>query len=106
MTSGLKKPYRIALLALAVVLSLAVSGLIYLRKPPGSPSQLLVDAARKGDTETVVRLLTKGADINGRDGQGYAPLHAAVWYNQTNVVPLLLQKGADVNAPVWGRGRH
>jgi ankyrin repeat protein len=61
----------------------------------------LCHAARIGDVLEVKRLLTaylEGIDINGRDGLGVVPLHAAVEGGQLLVVQIITRLSvADVN---------
>ncbi len=69
-----------------------------------------------GNNPTIIsRLLTAGADVNEKNGQGQTALHLAVEANQPDMVKLLLSKGADpVAADTKGRtpkdlavrGRH
>ena len=57
----------------------------------------LHQAAVSGDINRVKELLTKGADINLKNRQGWTPLHAAVWNQKQDIAKLLIEKGADVN---------
>lgn len=41
----------------------------------------------------------KGADINARDAQGYAPIHTAARNRHPNLIVALADLGADLNAP-------
>jgi len=51
-----------------------------------------------GDSDTIVRLLAHGADINGFYGpKGYPPLHLAAKY-QPDLIPFLIARGANVEA--------
>lgn len=57
----------------------------------------LINAAEKGDIKEVEKLLSSGADME--DGMaGNTPLMFAVGRGHANVVKLLIEKGADVNA--------
>lgn len=58
----------------------------------------LLDAARKGDLKRIQKLLDSGADINQRDNTGFTALHWAAMTNKQDVVKLLIQKKADINA--------
>lgn len=62
---------------------------------------LLVQACSAGDTKAAKKLIEQGAKING-DGtpECVTPLFAAVAGGHREVINLLLQKGADVNASV------
>jgi ankyrin repeat protein len=75
----------------------------------GASSVALVDAARRGDTAEVRRLLAE-PEVNVNAGEGYllTPLQAAVVARSLPVVKLLLQHGADPNNPAQktGSGIH
>ncbi|MFD0769878.1 ankyrin repeat domain-containing protein [Bacillus sp. CGMCC 1.60114] len=58
--------------------------------------QLLL-SAQLGDTETVVKLIKSGANLNVRGTQGETPVMAATYYNHIDTVKALLTAGADVN---------
>jgi ankyrin repeat protein len=61
-------------------------------------SQLLLDAIRKNDIETVAHLIEKGADVNCFDGRTLnTPLLEAIEHGQQRMVHLLLRLGADPN---------
>jgi ankyrin repeat protein len=55
----------------------------------------LVDAARKGDKQTVNELTEKGTPVNGLDQSGHSALTEASWNGNVEIVKILLQKGAD-----------
>ena len=42
-------------------------------------------------------LVAKGADVEAKTPSGWAPLHYAARRGHTNIVKLLLAKGANVN---------
>ena len=50
-----------------------------------------------GNMEFVEKLLNAGANPNGTNSYGYAPLHVAVGTGQTAIVEALLNAGADPN---------
>jgi ankyrin repeat protein len=51
-------------------------------------------------------LISNGANVNMKDGKGYAPLHWAAASNSRQVAELLLAKGADISAtPETERGK-
>ena len=60
-------------------------------------NEQLIAAAEQGDTATVLRLLSNGADINGQDARGRTPVMAATHGNHVATANVLIQAGADVN---------
>lgn len=58
----------------------------------------LANAVLAGDAPRVTFLLGKGADIEKRDNQGYAPLHTAARTKSSRMVALLLASKANVNS--------
>lgn len=56
----------------------------------------LMEAAVRGDTETVERLLRHGADVNLQSKNGQTALMLAVGEGFTDAVRLLLENGADI----------
>ena len=60
---------------------------------------LLIAASSNGGGESVRLLLQKGAKIAVTDGIGMTPLTAAALVNDTEVVKLLVAKGAPVEVP-------
>jgi len=57
----------------------------------------LLEAARAGDIEQVKLLISKGADVNAKDGRGFTPLHLAC-FSVRAVAELLIAQGANMNA--------
>ena len=51
-----------------------------------------------GHIDAVGFLIENGADVNTGDKQYYVPLMYALWTMDSDMVKLLLRKGADVNA--------
>jgi cytohesin len=61
----------------------------------GTPLQR---ASENGCLQTVAALLKANAKVNAKGFLDYTPLHAAIYYDQTDVVSLLIDARADVNA--------
>jgi ankyrin repeat protein len=55
----------------------------------------LVEAAGKGNNQSVKELIDKGTPINALDQFGHSALTEACWNGKTETVKLLLEKGAD-----------
>ena len=81
---------------------------------PKTQQQLLIEAAFRGDTETVKRLLKDGVDVNARynaspsafrdddggtpvAGENWTALHAAASALRPRVIELLIDAGADLD---------
>ncbi|MFN0051089.1 MAG: acyltransferase family protein [Planctomycetales bacterium] len=64
-------------------------------------------AAMYGDEVTAKLLIEKGADVNGKDRDGYRALHSAAFLGHLKVVELLIERGADPKArgPLNGTAR-
>ena len=43
-------------------------------------------------------LLDAGADVEAKNDDGWTPLHAAAWHDNSEALVALLEAGADVNA--------
>jgi ankyrin repeat protein len=56
----------------------------------------LLDAAIKGDKDTVKALLDKGVSPNTHDGEGRSPLTEAAYFGHTEIVKMLIEKGGDM----------
>lgn len=57
----------------------------------------LLTATEKQETNTVISLLKKGADINITDNKGRTPLMIATYKNDVKTAKVLIEAGADVN---------
>lgn len=66
----------------------------------GGVARMLPHAAARGHPETVALLLDRGADPDGRDRSGKAPLHYAVRAGNLASMRVLLTRGADPNRRV------
>ena len=58
----------------------------------------LHEPAAAGDLATCNRLVAQGADVQGRDDNGWTALRWAVQYSHAHVVAFLLDHGADATA--------
>ena len=59
----------------------------------------LIKASKEGDTETVKRLLKNGANVNAKDNiDGLTAFQMASFYNHPEIMTILLDAKADVNA--------
>lgn len=73
----------------------------------GNVTQEFLSAAAEGDASAIIRLIqVDGGGVNCRDRLGYTPLHEAVSFGRVEIVELLLQFGADVNAELCLGGIH
>jgi hypothetical protein len=64
----------------------------------------LVAAVYGGRDDAVRTLLSKGADVDVRDDEGFTPLHYACWRRHVVIARLLLMAGADTNVVVPSKG--
>ncbi|MEI9899088.1 MAG: quinoprotein dehydrogenase-associated putative ABC transporter substrate-binding protein [Hyphomicrobium sp.] len=62
-------------------------------------TQELANAVLAADVERIKFLVKKGADIDARDAQGYAPIHTAARNRHPELIAALADLGADLNAP-------
>jgi len=63
-------------------------------------TQELANAVLAADVERIKFLVKeKGADVNARDPQGYAPVHTAARNRHPDLIEVLAGLGADLNAP-------
>lgn len=72
------------------------------RNTSGDTPLILLAADQKypfpeGGEEIIEPLITKGADLNARNNDGYTALFKAAECDNVNLVKILLSKGADVN---------
>jgi uncharacterized protein len=57
----------------------------------------LVEAAARGDLESVRQVLGRGVDVDSRDAQGRTAVTAAVYAGNLEMVQALIEAGADVD---------
>jgi ankyrin repeat protein len=57
----------------------------------------LEQAITRAHSDTIMSLIPHGVDINARNIRGHAPIHLATAMDNSDVVQLLLENGADVN---------
>jgi len=67
-------------------------------QPPEPPDISIYDAANDGNIEAVKQHLAAGTDVNVKDKVGGTPLHRAAYKGHKEIVELLIDNGADVNA--------
>jgi len=58
----------------------------------------LLEAARRGDSETALELIESGADVNAKDPYGVTALMFSLIAGSTGVALNLIEKGAEVNS--------
>ncbi|WP_285766332.1 ankyrin repeat domain-containing protein [Peribacillus sp. SI8-4] len=60
-------------------------------------NEQLLQAAEKGDTETINSLIEDGADIDLQDSKGRTAIMIAAYHNDLKTAKILIAAGADVN---------
>ena len=90
---GMGRPLRIAALA-------AVAGLAAAAPPPvaAAVDAPLADAAMRRDVAAVRSLIAEGTDPDAAHGDGMTALHWAARHGDVEVIALLVDSGADVEA--------
>jgi ankyrin repeat protein len=68
------------------------------------PPHAIINAAYKGDVETVKKILAARPDPDVRDAFGGTALHNAILQDNLEVIKLLLDYGFDINATVPSNG--
>lgn len=78
-----------------MLLFLFFAGPLFAAEPSTEP---LFDAIRGGDAGSVKRALASGIKANARDGEGIPALMMAALFARADVLQLLIDRGANVNA--------
>ena len=66
------------------------------------PAQKVEYWSMVGNTDKVLEAIAQGHDVNAKGEDGYAALHAAAENNRLEIVRILLENGADVEATAKG----
>jgi ankyrin repeat protein len=87
----------------ALCLKIAFTALLLCAQAASAaPSKNFFGLCRTGSIEEIRAAIEAGADLNARQSNGETALYSAVSNPNPDVVSLLIEKGADVNA----RDRH
>src|SRR5262245_15627828 len=81
-----------------LVVSMLVASAALAAAAPDRREEALFDAARDGDVAAVARLLDSGVPVDARSRYGATALFFACDKQHVDVVRILLERGADVNA--------
>jgi len=91
----------------------AIAVFAYASLGAGGAESPLVDAARKGDWNSVRASLDQGADVTAVQGDGSTALHWAAHWDEHDGAERLIRAGADVNAatdlgvtPLWSAAEN
>ncbi len=80
-----------------ILIAIVPTGCKRKSKSPETRPKTIQEAAKNGDKDAVEEFLNQGARVNARDRFGLTSLHWATWHGNTNVVKLLLTKGANIH---------
>lgn len=83
--------------SITVVLLLFLVSLSAFANDPKPNNNKLISAAEEGNVQRVKEFLSKGADVNAKDDQGYTALMWAAYNGHIDIIKELLLFGADVN---------
>jgi ankyrin repeat protein len=93
-----------ARVACSIWLGLLISAVVFSQTATPVPPGVLADAVLASDLDAVKKLVEQGADIHGLDtrpnvagANGRRPLNWAALENDTKMIELLLELGADIN---------
>lgn len=84
---------------LAVVIGciLLLQGCVSLDKGGEAVNEKLFQAVKRGETDTVIRLIKEGVNINAQDSSGQTATMIATYNNDVTTAKVLIDEGADVN---------
>lgn len=88
-----------ALLPIFFILFISFSCLAEIQSQSALTTDMIfLNAIKSGQLEDVNLMIKNGIDVNQTFSDGITPLHAAVINNQENIMVVLIQAGANVNA--------
>jgi ankyrin repeat protein len=96
--AGLDNPLVWLLLLAPYLLHSLIRLLFRSSEPRAAATAPLEQATLEGHTETIKGLIAQGKDINARNIRGQTPLHLAAMKGNSDVLQLLLENGAQVDA--------
>ena len=88
-------PPRLSLAAMLIAVTNLIPSLAVLR---GSMRLCDRDFMRDATPQDIQAEINKGANVRGRDKDGFTPLHLAAYEGNAKAVNVLLQAGADIEA--------
>ena len=81
------------------ILLTTVAAMVLVGCGPSEPPDIsIIEAAFRGNFKAIKQHLANGADVNTKDGGGLTPLHWAALRGHKEVVELLINNDADMNA--------
>jgi len=86
-------------LGLGLVVALLTFGVSHMASSQNTDSsRAMLEAAARGDVETLKRLMAAGISSETANAAGETPLHLAVKHNQLAAAVLLIEGGGNINA--------
>ena len=70
------------------------------------PNKMLHEAANKMHLRGIYNALLAGADVNKRNDNDWAPIMAAAYMQNIEIIDILLEKGADINTKMENSGSY
>ena len=95
--SPLRRRWMLALHFVIGLLAVATQLPLYAPSGLDDPDAALIDAAGRGDTDAVKRLVDQQASVTASDARGRTALIAAAYGDHVEAARLLIAAGADVN---------